>query len=128
MFKQYFKLLNEGRPKRGDKEAIYAYNGGLFADDEVLNTIKIDDDLLFKHTKNLSHYDFRSEISVDILGHIFEHSLSEIEEIQKEISGEEVEQSKRKKDGIFYTPAYITKYMVENTVGKLCDEKKKNLK
>ena len=82
---------------------------------------------LFKHTKNLSHYDFRSEISVDILGHIFEHSLSEIEEIQKEISGEEVEQSKRKKDGIFYTPAYITKYMVENTVGKLCDEKKKEL-
>ena len=127
VFKQYFKLLNEGRPKRGDKDAIYAYNGGLFADDEVLNTIKIDDDLLFKHTKNLSHYDFRSEISVDILGHIFEHSLSEIEEIQKEISGEEVEQSKRKKDGIFYTPAYITKYMVENTVGKLCDEKKKEL-
>ena len=127
VFKQYFKLLKEGRPKRGDKEAIYAYSGGLFSDDEVLNTIKIDDDLLFKHTKNLSHYDFRSEISVDILGHIFEHSLSEIEEIQKEISGEEVEQSKRKKDGIFYTPAYITKYMVENTVGKLCDEKKKEL-
>lgn len=127
VFKQYFKLLNEGRPKRGDKEAVFAYNGGLFAEDQVLNSIKIDDDLLFKHTKNLSHYDFRSEVSVDILGHIFEHSLSEIEEIQKEISGEEVEQSKRKKDGIFYTPAYITKYMVENTVGKLCDEKKKEL-
>ena len=127
VFKQYFNLLNEGRPKRGDKEAVFAYNGGLFATDDVLNTIKIDDDLLFKHTKNLSHYDFRSEISVDILGHIFEHSLSEIEEIQKEIGGEEVEKSKRKKDGIFYTPAYITKYMVENTLGKLCNEKKKEL-
>lgn len=29
-----------------------------------------------------------------------------------------------KKDGIFYTPKYITKYIVENTVGKLCVEKR----
>ena len=34
-----------------------------------------------------------------------------------------VKMSKRKKDGIFYTPKYITKYIVENTVGKLEDEK-----
>ena len=32
--------------------------------------------------------------------------------------------SKRKKDGVFYTPQYITKYIVENTLGKLCKEKK----
>ncbi|HET8837936.1 MAG TPA: TaqI-like C-terminal specificity domain-containing protein, partial [Flavobacteriaceae bacterium] len=32
--------------------------------------------------------------------------------------------SKRKKDGVFYTPKYITKYIVENTLGKLCAEKK----
>src|SRR5690606_22382686 len=32
--------------------------------------------------------------------------------------------TKRKKDGVFYTPKYITKYIVENTVGKLCEEKK----
>jgi len=34
----------------------------------------------------------------------------------------------RKKDGIFYTPKYITKYIIENTVGKLCEEKKAELK
>ena len=34
------------------------------------------------------------------------------------------QKSKRKKDGVFYTPKYITKYIVENTVGKLCQEKK----
>jgi type I restriction-modification system DNA methylase subunit len=32
--------------------------------------------------------------------------------------------SKRKKDGVFYTPKYITKYIVDNTIGKLCEEKK----
>jgi type I restriction-modification system DNA methylase subunit len=37
------------------------------------------------------------------------------------------QKTKRKKDGIFYTPKYITKYIVENTVGKLCEEKRKEL-
>lgn len=46
-----------------------------------------------------------------------------------EIEGAEFDKqkSKRKKDGVFYTPKYITKYIVENTVGKLCDEKKDEL-
>jgi len=35
--------------------------------------------------------------------------------------------SKRKKDGVFYTPEYITKYIVQNTLGKLCDDKKTEL-
>ena len=76
--------------------------------------------------KILSNYDFASEVSVNILGHIFEHSLTEIESIQAELEGEGIDKSKtkRKKDGVFYTPTYITKYIVDNTVGKLCGEKK----
>ena len=35
--------------------------------------------------------------------------------------------SKRKQDGVFYTPQYITKYIVENTVGRLCAEKKQQM-
>tara|TARA_B100001063_G_C16767976_1_gene559817 strand:- start:46 stop:3063 length:3018 start_codon:yes stop_codon:yes gene_type:complete len=124
VYKGYFKVLNNGRPPSEGRESIFAYNGGLFAEDEVLNSIKIDDEILLRHTKNLSHYDFESDVSVNILGHIFEHSLTEIEEIQNEISGLETGTSKRKKDGVFYTPQYITKYIVENTLGKLCKEKK----
>ena len=29
IFKQYFNVLNTGRPSRGEHEAIFAYNGGL---------------------------------------------------------------------------------------------------
>ena len=128
-FKLYFNLLNKGRPASAKREEIFAYNGGLFAPDDTLDSISIDDKLLSKHTKNLSTYDFESDVSVNILGHIFEHSLSEIEEIQNEITGVETDKtsSKRKKDGVFYTPSYITKYIVENTVGKLCQEKKEEL-
>lgn len=126
-FKKYFNYLNTGH--RGKEHDIFAYNGGLFAPDEILDSISIDDTLLFEHTQNLSNYDFESEVSVNILGHIFEHSLTEIENIQAELEGAEIDKSKtkRKKDGVFYTPKYITKYIVENTVGKLCEEKKAEL-
>lgn len=126
-FKKYFGYMNTGH--KGQQHDIFAYNGGLFAPDEILDNIKINDDLLHKHTINLSNYDFESEVSVNILGHIFEHSLNDIDEIQAEIQGVATEQSKtkRKKDGVFYTPKYITKYIVDNTVGKLCEEKKTEL-
>ncbi|WP_339611102.1 hypothetical protein [uncultured Planktosalinus sp.] len=123
-FKKYFGYLNTGH--KGQKHDIFAYNGGLFKPDAVLDSITIDDELLYKHTVALSRYDFESEVSVNILGHIFEHSLNEIEELQAELEGQAVDKSssKRKKDGVFYTPKYITKYIVDNTLGKLCEEQK----
>ena len=126
-FKKYFGYLNTGF--KGKQHDIYAYNGGLFKPNEVLDVVVIDDGLLYKHTLKLSDYDFDSEVDVNILGHIFENSLNEIDEVKAELEGKELEKStsKRKKDGVFYTPKYITKYIVENTVGKLCEEKKAEL-
>lgn len=123
-FKKYFGYLNTGFS--GKQFDVFAYNGGLFKPDEILDHIKIDDTLLYTHTFKLSEYDFASEVDVNILGHIFENSLNEIDEIKAQLEGQEVDKSKtkRKKDGVFYTPKYITKYIVENTVGKLCAEKK----
>ena len=125
-FKKYFHVLNVGRPKSGNRQEIFAYNGGLFSEDEILDNIHIDDVVLYDHTLKLSQYNFETDVDVNILGHIFEHSLGEIENVQAEIKGEKVDsqKTKRKKDGIFYTPKYITKYIVENTVGKLCEEKR----
>ena len=127
-FKKYFGYLNTGH--QGKKYEIFPYNGGLFAEDEILDNITLDDELLYKHTLQISKYDFASDVDVNILGHIFEHSLNEIEEISAELKGEEVDRTKtrRKKDGVYYTPKYITKYIVENTVGKLCEEKKTELR
>ena len=129
IFKKYFEYINSGRTAIGDKREIFAYNGGLFAEDPLLDKLDIDDNILYTHTQKLSTYDFISEVDVNILGHIFEHSLNDIEEIQAEIAGNVVDKSKtkRKKDGVFYTPKYITEYIVENTVGKLCADKKAEL-
>lgn len=124
--KKYFGYMNTGH--QGKQYEIFAYNGGLFKPDEILDNIKISDDVLAEHTRKLSEYDFESDVDVNILGHIFENSLSEIEEVTQQItSGEAPQVSKRKQDGVFYTPQYITKYIVENTVGRLCAEKKQEL-
>ena len=128
-FKLYFKYLDQGRQGTEKREEIYAYNGGLFKPDGILDSLIISDEMLHKHTKKLQAYDFDSQVDVNILGHIFENSLNEIESVNAEIEGVEFDKqkTKRKKDGVFYTPKYITKYIVDNTVGKLCEEKKQEL-
>ncbi|MCD4691865.1 MAG: transposase, partial [Calditrichales bacterium] len=108
---------------------VPAYNGGLFREDKILNSVQIDDEILLNDSLKLSSYDFQTEIDVNILGHIFENSLNEIEELTAELEGKAVDKkkTKRKKEGVYYTPKYITKYIVENTVGELCNQKKKEL-
>lgn len=126
LFKQYFHFLDTGRKGTSSRAEIFAYNGGLFKPDKVLDSLLISNDLLVQHCKTLAEYDFDSQVDVNILGHIFENSLNEIESVSAEIEGQEFDKqkTKRKSDGVFYTPKYITKYIVENTVGKLCTEKK----
>ena len=125
IYKFYFKAINEGNEKLN----IPKYNGGLFALDTELDSLIIDDSFLDMEAQKLSDYDFDSEISVNILGHIFEQSLTDLEELQANIDNVDFDKtkSKRKKDGVFYTPEYITKYIVENTLGKMCLEKREEL-
>ncbi len=121
--KKYFGYMNTGW--KGKQYEIFAYNGGLFKPDEILDSIRISDDILARFTHKLAGYDYSTDVDVNILGHIFENSLNEIEEVTAQINaGETPTVSKRKRDGVFYTPQYITKYIVENTVGRLCAEKK----
>jgi tRNA1(Val) A37 N6-methylase TrmN6 len=130
-FKKYFNYLDKGH--KTPQHEIFAYNGGLFESDSVLDNIKIDDTILYDAAKCLSEYNYNSGVDVNILGHIFEHSLTEIEEIEKKLSNEETSptvkatSTKRKKDGVFYTPKYITRYIVNSSIGKICNKKKVEL-
>ncbi|MDD2973904.1 MAG: N-6 DNA methylase [Aliarcobacter cryaerophilus] len=125
IYKFYFDAISNGN----EKLDISKYNGGLFATDELLDSLIIDDFILNDNVQILSNYDFASEISVNILGHIFEQSLTDLEELQANIENIDFDKtkSKRKKDGVFYTPEYITRYIVENTLGKMCLEKREEL-
>lgn len=121
-----FRAINKGNPEL----KIPGYNGGLFADDPELNTLNISDELC-EGFKKIGEYDFESDVSVNILGHIFEQSISDLEELKASAEGAKSETerklSKRKKDGIYYTPAYITRYIVEQAVGGWLNDRKKEL-
>ena len=130
MVNKYFGHLYNGYTYQKTGEVIPQFGGELFASDQLLESLKIDDDILKNDLLILSKYDFNTDVDVNILGHIFEHSLNEVDDVEAELRGEVLDKSKskRKKDGVFYTPKYITKYIVDNTLGKLCTEKKTELK
>ena len=136
---ELFRFADKGNEERG----IGSFNGGLFK--ESLRTLEIRDKVedlsffndcyktwkfeekykeiesllgVYKDTINpiyknlllISSFDFGSELSVNILGHIFENSIGDIEELKDETT------KRRKKEGVFYTPEYITDYLCRNTI------------
>ncbi len=121
----YFRAINRGNAKL----KIPEYNGGLFAEDPILEALVIDAEVIESLPLALSAYDFNTDIDVNILGHIFENSLNDIEELKARINDDDFDPtlSKRKKDGVFYTPEYITRYIVDNTLGTLCQTQKEAL-
>ncbi|PGB02052.1 Eco57I restriction-modification methylase domain-containing protein [Bacillus toyonensis] len=79
--------------------------------------------------ENISEYDFGSDLSVNILGHVFEQSISDIEEFKSELLGKALDKNsgKRKKNGIFYTPPYITHFIISKTINEWLNEQKEKL-
>ena len=70
-------------------------------------------------TKDGYRYDF-SVISADVLGGIYEQYLSFVQ-VRK---GEDKTKSKRKSQGIYYTPKYIVEFIVKETLGEVLKKTK----
>lgn len=125
-FKGLFHSIDKGNPPL----KIPGYNGGLFAQNDALNNLNVSD-ALCEGFKTIGSYDFESDVSVNILGHIFEQSITDLEEIKASLSSDDAgfdkKKSKRKKDGIFYTPPYITRYIVEQAVGGWLNDRRKEI-
>lgn len=118
-FKSLFAAINSGNTALD----VPPYNGGLFASDLIVDQLQIPDSVCEKF-KGIGAYDFASEISVTVLGHIFEQSIADVERLQAQARGEEAEverktgtTGRRKRDGVVYTPDYIARFIVEQTLG-----------
>jgi type I restriction-modification system DNA methylase subunit len=126
--KHLFTVMNEGLLESG--RDIPEFNGGLFKEDVELNNLHIKNNQLTEIINFVASYDFQSQLDVNILGHIFEQSISDIEEFQARLDGEkasETQISKRKKDGVYYTPDYITRYIVKEAAGGWLDDRRKEI-
>jgi len=123
-YKKYFDYIDVGNVEIN----IPKYNGNLFKPDAQLEALIIDDHIIKADLSSLSAYDFSDDVDVEVLGHIFEQSLNDLEKIKESLFTEHKIVNTRKKDGVFYTPKFVTEYIIDNTVAKLCEEKKETLK
>lgn len=139
--KLIFSIMDEG----GDlgETAIHNFNGGLFAHDEELDSLELENRLfvrfgqsqndatLAEHKDTLLYlavtYNFASEgdahnsIGLYTLGHIFEQSIVELEKIEADYEGRPslTEVTKRKRDGVYYTPEWAVARIIEETIDPL---------
>ncbi len=113
------------------------YNSGLFhfkeekgrseEPDKLSLALKIDDKILKDIIRRLyypeSPYEF-SVLSADILGNVYEQFLGKVIRLTSGHRAVVEEKPEVKKaGGVYYTPTYIVDYIVNSTVGKLCEDK-----
>lgn len=125
-YQSVFRWVDVGN----DDPPVPGYNGGLFKFDPILDAQLTVPNLLCSKLNKLTRFDFDTEVSVDILGHIFEQSVTDLEELNAETTGQEYnrKKGKRKTQGVFYTPAYITQYIVEVSLGGYLQRREQELR
>ena len=100
------------------------YNSGLFKPHDWLRSLTIDDTVLSSIINRLYYpecpYEF-SILPVEILGNIYEQFLGKIIKFRNVKGGHtaliEEKPEVKKAGGVYYTPQYIVRYIVENTLG-----------
>lgn len=130
--KDFFIKIDRGSSKLGIPQG---YNGGLFAYDPMVDALEISDEALDALIA-FGRYDFKEDLQVNILGHIFEQSITDLEEIKRKVWDDShpddgtlavPKRGKRKQDGIYYTPDYVVRYIVDNSVGAFLRQKEAEL-
>lgn len=113
-----FRWIDKGHKVSDPRYDVWPYNGGLFAEDAVADTIDLPDHLS-ESVHGLFKWDYGKDISVNVLGHIFEHSIGHLEELR----GGPAAVSQRKLGGIVYTPEHVTQFLVDQTISKTLHER-----
>ncbi len=126
-FQNLFRAVDEGDPAH----KIPGYNGGLFHKDEEVDNLSLEDNWMDVF-EIIGSYDFGDEVNVDVLGHLFERSVNDLERLRlggffgepAQPAGPKMGKSaERKKLGIYYTPPEFTKFITYNTIAKLANER-----
>ena len=108
------------------------YNGGLFRHDPEVDDLQLADSWT-DFFKAIGNYDFRTEVNVDVLGHIFERSIGELEQFRlgggmfgpkgNAVKSAMPKSAERKRFGTYYTPPDFTAFIVEQTVGAIISKR-----
>jgi type I restriction-modification system DNA methylase subunit len=122
-FRDLFRSIDRGNAKFD----INAFNGGLFRLDPEVDYLELDDRWT-DFFRDIGAYDFRGEVNVDVLGRLFERSISDLEIVRFDPEAAlapppRTAVGKRKRSGVYYTPQHVTRYIVEHTLGPCLEER-----
>ena len=129
-FLDLFRAIDTGH--RNMPHVNGGYNGGLFRHDTDVDDLQLDDE--WTHFfKEVGSYDFSEEINVDVLGHLFERSITDLERLRtgglfhpdepSGPAGRMKKSAQRKRQGIYYTPPQFTQLIVRETIGVLIEQR-----
>jgi Eco57I restriction-modification methylase len=137
--RKLFGFMNNGGTL--GRQQVPKINGGLFADDPLIDSLFIPNHVFAAHAQGTNeasllkdkntllflsaYYDYaakggaKESLTLYTLGRIFEQSITEIEWRIGEIENRKsiAELSKRKRDGVYYTPEWVVNYLVDETMG-----------
>lgn len=112
------EMLGLVKKDRGQTRPSTLLSYKLFQEDPLLERLVLERDS-FSVLYELSIFDAYSSSPSDFLANLFEESIGDKERIETAIEGEghSTKRSKRKREGIYYTPSPITHYILERTLG-----------
>ena len=130
-FLDLFRAVDTGHP---ELKLDHGFNGGLFKKDDAVDELQLDDEPWTNFFATIGTYDFRDEINVDVLGHLFEKSVTELERLRGGGLFEVTDlaepglptmpkSAQRKRFGIYYTPPAFTRFLVDHTLGDLVNQR-----
>lgn len=146
-FRRLFAQMNTGGLL--GKQQVPFINGGLFAPDPAIDDLSIPNHVFAAHEQGRNEAslesdretifylsarynyaargDIRDSVSLYTLGRIFEQSITELEYRAGELEGRDTiaKLSKRKRDGVYYTPEPVVNYLVEGTLAPWFAEAKR---
>jgi len=103
------------------RELDGVYNSELFArhfsEELQIPPTDLEEVINGLYEKNFTRYNFNA-LEADVLGTAYEQYLGHVVAEGENETHVEEKKTKRKSQGIYYTPAFVTKYIVGQTVGK----------
>lgn len=153
-FLALFEQVDSGGDSAGVKQG---YNGLLFKHDPELDTLNLPDEPWTYALRTIGNFDFTEEVNVEVLGHLFERSVTELEKLrvgglfalkanidqdpirsygrkktkkakaEEQLANKMPKSAQRKRFGIYYTPPAFTGLIVERTLDAIVEERFREL-
>lgn len=134
-----FRVIDTGSPEQYPYD-IFGYDGGLFEEDDVLQSVTLPDELFTREYEvgdtdiegvyGFYAYDFHQDLNEHVLGRIFEESVGDIEQVRANLAeGDSNPFSGDRGDyGLYFTREGLTEFVAQHAIQDLLQDKRAKIR